>query len=222
MKKIHLLAIGLFLALFIFTRQASAASFSLTASEDGWVIGNTLVNDDQLVAASFGISWKSLLKFDVASNTKLQSALKSGEITSVKLKLYQEDKQMLPDIKVYYSNDDSWHEGKLNGFPVTTNVSYDKNNIIGSINGADYSWITSDLSITPFKTDSNQVYTIVLADSDWFSWARFASKDKAGGYAPELIIEAPSAPVPEPSSMILGLIGLAGSLSGFSRKKKIH
>jgi len=155
----------------------------------------------------------TFLKFDISS-------LKGQIINNAELNFYGEGHG---SISFYYVADDSWVEEEINKPKITQDL-------IDSLTGNEIA--SGDLNLWPklreFNLDdmSDLISNVNNPDDNYFSimikadnkndFAVFSSSEYR--CSPCMVVDA-TTPVPEPSSMILGFMGI-GSLLGFKRKIK--
>lgn len=161
----------------------------------------------------------SFLQFKTASMSELLNG--SHTINSIKLKLFYIDHQSSTYPTLSIIQNDNWEEI---GFSTYTDLAPSLDNI----------WNIASNSIIDDSTEQSMTYDLLMNDiiaemnadailsfalkyneSNEIMDTSFFTKDD-GEFAPQFIVNAtpidnsnPAAPVPEPSSMILGSLGLA-------------
>lgn len=190
--------------------KASAASFNPT--DDIQVMLRSVKVNDKYLETHGSI----YLKFDISG---LQG---TGSVTSATLELYAVNNPS--NVSVYYVNDDSWSE--------TSGVTWDNKpdyDLSSDLIASQYpnapsgrQTITWDLSGYDFSNDILDGYLSLALDDGMYtgSYSKFMSKDYyhyCSNYQPP-VLTITTCPAPEPSTMLLGLMGL-GSVLGFRRKK---
>ena len=168
-------------------------------------IANSVVYPDEEYLKTYGMLY---LKFDISSignNEKIEWA---------QLKLYAKENDTY--VKAYHVDYDEWTESTISGTapPAVEDLMATQNEGLG-----DWHWVTWNLSNYDLSGDvADGFLSIALDDGFNYSYSLFKATEH-GCYPPELIIKTCPAPAPEPSSMLLGLMGL-GSALGLKRKKK--
>jgi len=189
----------------------------------------------------------TLLKFDLTTNTALQNALLNETVQSAKLYIFNYLVYRNPDTEVFLAESGyTWTEGdepdpndpndRPSHFVTESRPDFDLNNPIGDLNlapGSSYNytidWVNTEVALDLLNIDD--VFTLVLSnlndstDKNTRSYATFYSSEQQLGlsgeypYTPYLeIITQQGSPVPEPSSIVLGLLGLSGAM-GLRRKR---
>lgn len=217
------IAIFTFLLVFGFVSNANAATFTLSATEDAdfYSANNTINNDNTFFSRVNDSSFdNSLLKFNVSTNAALETALQNQIIVSVQLNIYNKYTNNDTDTKVFYLQDDSWIEGIYGTSHAASVPVFDSNKSLGDLitvsdGGNNRAWVSSNLNISPFLADlalNNKTFSLLLSNrAASNSYDTFFSKEQSGGsYTPYLIIGTAPAPTPEPSSMMLGIMGICG------------
>jgi len=154
----------------------------------------------------------SFIKFDITS-------LKGHTVNSAKVKLFGSGEG---SASLYYVSNDAWVDENVSKAPVTqANIDALIGTHLGSVSfSPDYDLnyefdFTSLIDLISNVNDSGDNYFSVAIKADnKFDNAEFNSKEGLNG--PVLDVEL--APAPEPSSMVLGFLGLS-SLLGIRRKK---
>lgn len=199
--------------------QASsiASSYSLNPTDDFSVnqINGSAPGDSNYIQTSntnimniFTLNDYSYLKFDVNSLKNLAS------IDSATLKLFG---QGYGNVKAYYVSDDAWvNENAPKAFSDKGGALIAQATISG--NGYQEFNFNND-GLTQLLNDTNTVndgfFSLVLK-SDVSGTNVFFHSKEADSNLPELNVSG--APVPEPSTALLGLMGLAGVIR--ARRKK--
>jgi len=155
----------------------------------------------------------SFLKFNIED-------LKDKVVNSAKINLTGFG---LGKISLYYVDNDNWvnespkkhlNYSEISGLLGAELVDSLEINGINQTNSFDFTDNLSDL-LTDLQTKGDNYFSVALiADSgiaQYYSSENHTSQDRP-------VFEVGYAPVPEPSAMVLGLIGL-GSMLGFRRKK---
>jgi len=152
----------------------------------------------------------TFLKFDISS-------LKGQIIDNAKLDFFGEGRG---SISFYYVADDSWVEEEVDKAKITQDLidSLTGNQIAsGDLNLMPKfrEFVLDDLSdlIANVNDPDDSYFSVMIKANDKNNFAAFASSEYR--CQPCLVVDA--SPVPEPSSMILGLMSL-GSLIGIRRK----
>lgn len=195
--------------------EASATEFY----DDEWI---GAFKFESPVAANYNSYGIPYLKFDL---TPMQS-IDVNSITSVQLKMF--------GINFNY---DGWNESTSHDLYLVENNNWDENiglvgihfdpnyPIITGLMGND-GWMSWDISIADYKNEiaqalSNGMVSFGIdsnpAVSEWAHVNGFSGREFNNDYAARLIVQT-ATPVPEPASMLLGLLGLGGAL-GLRRKK---
>lgn len=237
MKKI--LIPMLFISTFVFSNLSQAAlAGSLTLNKDYTVFGDTGKSKSKWeVEDSNSLYVKSDKKKEsftyLTFDTNALSNVFNGneKLTSATLNLYTYSTSNLNSLpNLYYYSNDAIKVGKKYKLK---EIDYIKN---GSLIDADATVqgksnlkkISYDLTQfflnVPTKELTDKYISFVLeAPTDKYSLGFYSSEHNCAikyNYTPELTFaSAPNAPVPEPSTVILGLMGLAGAL-GIRRKNK--
>jgi|GEM_PF-2585812 len=247
MKSLKLLFLAIFTGAVI-SSGAQAASFDLPAYEDAyWTNFNfkgQIANGIEIGTAKYDAGNNFayvLLNFRLYDNSSLYNSLANGDIEKMTLNLHNIQTYNDPDTRVYYFNDNTWLSTlppagatyfadtesplDLNTFNPDSNIALlDTGDSYNGRYGAVTRLVTSsELNLSFLNNVQNDVFSLIVADAKGeYSSDAFFSKDydTLGTYTPYLTIETSgaSAPVPEPSSIILGLLGASGVL-GLRRRK---
>lgn len=232
MKKLF---ICLCLLLLASQSSANAASFKLTVAEDAKysTSSHIIINRPDLVAGNFAEMPPvyTMLKFNTADNPALSQSIAASGISSVTLNIFRLRTENSPVSNVFYLKNDSWTQGDWNTSHEAEFPYYDSSTILGTLplvpaNTSQQGWVSANLNIDKFLADSDGIHSLLIANSNFSMYLQgkdsidqFINKDQWDGIcASYLTIETNSAPVPEPSTMVLGIIGLGGLL-GIRRKK---
>jgi len=230
MKK---LILTLLLSMFILSAKANAETFNLKVADDAKYVYQTtsIVNSPDLLSSIYANTapTSTLLKFKISDDENLYMDLQSSKIVSVKLHIFRFHTENQPISEIFYLENDDWQEGNWLTSHVAEYPEIKKDNKVGTLptvaaNEDQQDWVSAELDINKFLEDTNGIYTLSLINTNYSqrplglnSIDQFIQKEiYSGVLTPYLEIE--TAPVPEPSSMILGLMGL-GSLLGLKRKK---
>jgi hypothetical protein len=232
----------LVVALLITSAQTmQAATFSYKAVADLYHYKGSFVSDTNYqylhAASNYGTSF---IKFDFSQELSNQMIdLINEDIVSAELKLYLFYSNKNNNVAAYLYNDDSWAEPGMNKTVYTSARTLNQSFMLGSTTTSTYNNMQDLLEVT-INLNSNLIsigadnkISIAIADktivgtpaytpmNDFASREYFNSAHSAGYYAPVLTITTSKpAPTPEPSSMILGLIGLSGIIGLKKRNKK--
>lgn len=222
-KNIKTAAVVLALALTTFSQASNAATVSLNPVDDitvaipqGYGTGSAgdpldisyLKTQDGLV---------SFLKFNISS-------VKSKVITSAKLKIFGNG---LGTAEAKYVDNDAFVDETVNIPNPFSQAAVDalQSTVLGSVPvSAVESWheITLDLAdlLADIATIGDNHYSLALSQTGLFQNAEFNSSESASNPPVLELVYEPGGGgiVPEPSSMLLGLLGLGGALS--ARRKK--
>jgi len=232
MKK---LILSLLMGLLICFNQAQAASFSLTANDDAYfdVLPNKSVDNGINLIASKTYNSENyhrlgLLKF--VATPEMMTIFENEPVVSMKLRMYLKSSNT-DSLKVFYNPDNSWNEN-MGTYP---DLTYDNTKPIGNIDTSTTGFTTTDIDYLSvfnmmdiYNPDSDTASFILdFNDTDFdktndYIFATFPSKESPYydlQHAPTLLIETAAAPVPEPSSVLLGLLGLSGAL-GLRKARK--
>lgn len=153
----------------------------------------------------------SFIKFDI-------SGFKNHNVVSAAVKLYGAGTES-GTIGLYYVSDDDWVNELLER-DYTEGISRISPVLIGQfdVSGDDSQYIINLTDFSQLQADINasgdMYFSVAIREITKNANADFNSSE-AAQYNPSLSIEAPA---PEPSSILLGLMGL-GSMLGFKRKK---
>jgi hypothetical protein len=234
MKKVVL---AVFAALLLINNSAQAASFNLKVAEDAKYIytSSNISNYPDLIAGNYAMHDPvvTLLKFNIVDNKELFYELQNSIISSVKLNIFRFNTENNPSSNVYYLNDDSWTEGAFSSYHEATAPVYNESSFVGNLSMPPISptgspinqvWTEANLLTNLFNADKDGTFSLLIANSNYAplefgqdSIDQFLHRESFGGNFPSsLTIE--TTPTPEPSSMILGLMGL-GSMLGFRKRK---
>lgn len=197
-----------------FCLQSDAATFIYSPpTDDAYYDGNSLINSDPLLVARQSDNKNVYLRFDISN-----PALNKSTITSAKLRMYFVSNEQNPEILPDYVSNDNWTEtsGPVPDF-IDAALS-----IAGTVDAESWKTWNLNTALIPEFGNADNIISFALRNHDngVNKLETYYSKDYLNGlYAPQLIIEASPAPVPEPSSLILGFMSLGG-LVGFRRKRK--
>jgi len=217
----------------IFSAKANAETFKLVVSEDAkYLTGLQMISNNPDLLSSLYANKSpvmTMLKFKVSDNENLYMNLQNSEIVSVKLNIFRFRTENQPISNVMYLDSDNWEQGDWNTTHSAPFPETKKENLIGMLPevaaGVSYQgWTFADLDIAKFLADTDGTYSLLLFNTNYQarfdgldSIDQFLNKETYAGNFPSYL-EIETAPVPEPSSMILGIMGL-GSLFGLRRKK---
>lgn len=229
-------------ALLIITGQSvKAATIQFTPTDDMYHYDGAFVLDYNYgylhATADYG---RSFIKYNLEKDKNGNSVdLSKANIKSATLKLFLYYSTNKNTTTAYLYNYNNWTEPPKNGYKYTSprelngSIVIGKNATTGYFNNMNNPMEFDILLSTDIF--SGDLLSIGLEDTtfsgkdkvEYFASNEFASKEyftsahPEGYYAPVLEIETDdTAPVPEPSSMILGFIGLAGVFSKLKNKNK--
>lgn len=227
-------------ALLIASAQSmQAATFSYKAVADLYHYNGAFVTDSNnqylQVASNYGTSF---IKFDFSQELSNQIIdLINEDIVSAELKLYLYYSNKNNNVAAYLYNDNSWVEPGMNQTVYVSARTLNQSFMLGSTTTSAYSnmqnllEVTINLNSSLISIGTDNKISIAIADKTivgtpaYTPMTEFASREysnsahSAGYYAPVLTITtAKSVPTPEPSSMLLGLLGL-GSIIGLKKSK---
>lgn len=155
----------------------------------------------------------SYLKFN------LSSLKNNTSINSASLQLFGQNLNLRDIISVYYVNNDNWNDEQDISWedkPVLTSLIDTEKQLDKKIH-----WLTWDLSSFNFTNDINDGFlSLALYAEEKTGETIFTSSEDCQEIAPKLFID--SAPIPEPSSMLLGLMALAGALGFRKRNNRVE
>lgn len=203
------------ISLFLLSGQAQAATITKTydAIQDINLNLNSgkHVNSNDSIILSVGQTNDILLKFNI-------SDLPDVDFSKVTLNLFGGALSKKLKVNVSAFND-NWSEKHFNGNLKEINLA-EQNPIASDYVGTHVGWQDWDLTSYDFSSDIQDGYLSLLLSTDYAKKALFTSSETR--LDPHLTFEysesTPPAPNPEPSSMVLGVMGLA-SMLGFRRKK---
>lgn len=227
-----LMLASIFSALFAATAfsQGSYAAI-ITPPTDDFTININMPyispNTGDLLVQQFGPQDVSLsfLKFDISS-------LKNNDIDSVTLELFGHG---WGTVNVYHVANDAWVNQDVNKPVEQATMDYLTNNVIGlsnmsnpissaaldgDMNNKTYDFIFNNLNDFISDANGSGEFSIALLASDqsYFTSALFSPNEGVPEHAAMLDVDAEPVPSPEPSSMILGIMGL-GSMLGLRKKR---
>lgn len=231
MKKI--LFILLFLSMTVFPlNRADAAQITINASESTNFTSQFNPNSISNVLVSSFITTTSgtnprytypFIKFDLSQLQNYPSVW-IDKVVSAKVKMVFEpnapNSGIYTNMGLYYINNDGWNS---NSHSLSSMPAIEDSNHLGSIPNAsvysDASWLFNTDTIA--ELNSKTIYEILNSSDKTLS---FTFKPDSSVYhtiafkkSPVELIINTATPVPEPTTMLLGLIGIAGAL-GLRRK----
>lgn len=203
------LFITLCMSLITLPQKAVAVAFTLNPTDDLTIIkGMGFDGDSTLLTAESPLQAISYLKFDVSS-------IPTGyTINPVSLHLYGHSSTDNNSVAVYNVSNDNWDE--INGFSWNTKPTYSSSSDYISTEGQSgfeaqwYTWDLSSYNFNPYVQDG--FLSFALEETSPYPWivSAFQSKNTGLEHQPQLLVN--TAPVPEPSTMLLGILGLGGVL----------
>jgi hypothetical protein len=233
MKKLFFVLTAIFL---LINQPVKAATFNYTPSGDMYYLqgeeygsnNNSAKNGDYLgVYKTAASSFETYLKFNLLKDIDNKVLdLTKEKISSVSLKIYLDKSNDKTVTSAYFVNDDSWIEPAYSTYLPMTKPVINTGEFLGDLNtnSVDKGYKTIDLNANIFNNNLNEIKAnnlisvgMVTTGTDYAQYLGFYSKEyNSGLYTPTLTIN--TTPVPEPSSLILGVMSIAG-VAGIRKRK---
>lgn len=210
MKKI----IYLFACLFALPGISQAAIIELSASDTGSMSSTNTWNDDRLRAYYSSGYLDGFMKFDLSEIDD------NSIINAITLTTFHEsgfgNPHNDPLVSLYHVDNDAWARGSSH--PGLNNLVSGNYSGFPGGEGVAYDWVF-DVSAFDWSTDlfDNTLSLGMRNEKTSYSYVYWHGSDNSL-FAPKLTIDFSAASVPEPTSIALLGLGIAGI--GFLRKKK--